>query len=43
MIEEFIFRLDQYLHDSWLDGVVAAILAGGATGALRLTVGLLAS
>ena len=43
MIEDWIFRLDQYLHASWLDGVVAAIAAGGATAALRLAVEFLAS
>jgi hypothetical protein len=38
MIEEWIFRLDRYLDDSWLDGVLAAVMAGAATAALRLAV-----
>jgi hypothetical protein len=38
MIEELIFKLDRYLDDSWLDGAVAAVMAGAATAALRLAV-----
>jgi hypothetical protein len=43
MIEELIFRLDRYLDDSWLDGVVAAATAGAATAGLRFVVEFLAS
>ena len=43
MIEEWIFRLDRYLDDSWLDGVLAVVMAGAGTAALRLTVEFLAS
>ena len=42
MIDEWIFRLDRYLDDSWLDGVVAATVAGGATAGLRFLVEFLA-
>ena len=38
MIEEWIFRLDRYLDDSWLDGMVAAVVAGGLTVSLRTVV-----
>lgn len=38
MIEEWIFRLDRYLDDSWLHGVLAAVMAGAATAVLRLAV-----
>jgi hypothetical protein len=43
VIEELIFRLDRYLDDSWLDGVVAAIVAGAITASLRLAIGFLAA
>ena len=43
MIEELIFRLDRYLDDSWLDGVVAVVVAGAATGGLRFVVEFLAA
>ena len=43
MIEEWILQLDRYLHDSWLDGIVAAAVAGATTASLRLAVGFLAS
>jgi len=43
MIEDWVFRLDRYLDDCWLDGVVAAAMAGAATGGLRFLVGFLAS
>ncbi len=43
MIEEWIFRLDRYLDDSWLDGVVAAVVAGGLTVSLRTVVEFLMS
>jgi hypothetical protein len=43
MIEELIFRLDRYLDDSWLDGLVAAAAAGAATAGLRFLVEFLAS
>jgi hypothetical protein len=43
MMEEWIFRLDRYLDDSWLDGVVAVVMAGGLTVSLRTVVEFLAS
>jgi hypothetical protein len=43
MIEEWIFRLDQYLDDSWLDGVVAVVVAGGLTVSLRTSIEFLLS
>ena len=42
MIEEWIFRLDRYLDDSWLDGLVAVVAAGATTAGLRLAVQFLA-
>lgn len=43
MIDELVFRLDRYLDDSWLDGVVAVVVAGAATAGLRTVVEFLAS
>jgi hypothetical protein len=43
MIEEWIFRLDRYLDDSWLDGIVAVVMAGGLTVSLQTVVEFLAS
>jgi hypothetical protein len=38
MIEEWIFKLDRYFDDTWLDGAVAVVLAGGLTVSLRTVV-----
>ena len=42
MIEEWVFRLDRFLDDSWMDGVVATVMAGATTAGLRLAVEFLA-
>jgi hypothetical protein len=38
MIEEWVFKVDRYLDDSWLDGLVAVIASGATTAGLRLVV-----
>lgn len=43
MIEEWIFKLDRYLDDTWLDGFVAVVVAGGLTVSLRTVVEFLMS
>ena len=43
MIEEWIFKLDRYLDDTWLDAAVAVVAAGGLTVSLRTVVEYLMS